>query len=207
MEPHLRTIRDHSLQRRSGSDLRCGHMGQHGRRLGPQTAARPRHFHLRHRRRCDRTGTPGRLDGPGRAALHRGVRADRCGNALPHAGRRDHADTLPHLGHQLLCCIRNCRRPACLGDIRGIAGAARLARCRNAWRRDDPRRYCDCICRAGIGALAHGQRALRRGACPGCAAPRSAARAGAAADHRSGCASQAGGSPNCTKTPHVSGRP
>ena len=187
-------------------DLRRGCLGQPVRRLGPQEATRAGHVHLRHRRRRDRAGAARRVGHPRAAALCRGLRAHRGGDALPHAGRGDGADAVPHRVLQLLHRVRDRRRAAGLGDIGDIAGPARLARRGDAGCGDDPCRHRDRARGAGIGALARRQGSLCRGA-----------RAGGArslACRSSRCRCQAGrrprrppaALPSCTGIPRGSGR-
>lgn len=186
MASDLRAVRGHPLQRRCGRDLRGGRVGQSVRRLGAQEPTGPGHLHLRHRRGCDRSGAAGRVGRACHFALRRRLWPDRRGDALSHTRRRDHPDALPHGGVQLLRRVRHRRRAAGLGDRGDIAGIAGLARRRDAGCGDDTGRRCDRAGGSRVGAMAHCQGTLRRGARAGGTPAWSAARASAAADRATG---------------------
>ena len=206
MAPDLWAVRDHPVQRRCRRDLRRGRVGQPVRRLGAQEPAGAGHIHLRHRRRCDRSGAAGRLGRACDVALRRRLRPDRRGDALSHTGRRDHADALPHRCVQLLRRVRDRRRAAGLGDLGDIAGIAGLARRGDAGCGDDTGRHCDRAGGSGVGAMACRQGALRRGACAGGTTAWSAARAGAVAERADRSRRRPAAWRNCTGTPRASGR-
>ena len=71
----------------------------------------------------------------GVAALCRGLRADRGGDALPHAGGRDGADPVPHRVLQLLHRVRDRRRAAGLGDLGDTAGGCWAGAAWRCWVR------------------------------------------------------------------------